>query len=175
MSSGLFVFDRNNSQILLLQRKNQYEKCLRWRSRPEHYVEQYYIPRGRRINRNEPLLICAIREFIEETHIYLKKINFISTSYELIWEDPPGKPWKYEIFFAEGSLSPDNLLTIHESFDVDLNGVEFNLKNCDFSSSENGSVLILSYSEYFNIIKKQMTMYHKSNYAAFIELVRVLL
>lgn len=127
------------------------------------------------MNMLEPPRICAIREFIEETHMFLKKISVLPETFNLTWEDPPNNRWEYKIHFAEGSLATDNLLTISESLDVDITSVNFNVKQCDFSINDEGSVVILPYSEYERLITEQMQLYHKSNYDLFLLRLRELI
>lgn len=175
MASGLFVFDSYTHSVLVLKRNFQYEKCLKWRSRPEHFIEQYFIPRGKQLTTSEPLYTCAIREFIEETKLFMKKFTLIPNTYDLTWEDPPGTIWKYTIYFIDCDLSNKNLLTISTNLDVNLMGVNFNPKQCNFSEKEEGVVTVLDFYEYEKVILKQMKLYPSSNYAGFLQYIGKLL
>lgn len=170
MPSGLLAFDRQKQLVLVLKRVTPYAVNQKWRSRPSHFIEQYHIPRGQQSSPLEPLKTCAIREFIEETNIFMKTFDILPDTFELRWEDPPGVEWTYTIFFMACSLEPKNLLSICENVNIDLIGTAgVNPVKCAFSDRDNSTVVILKFSEYKQIIQKQMQLYHKSNYNKLLE------
>lgn len=109
---------------------------------------------------NESMLKDAIKEFIEETEIYFRKIEFTNNSFVLKWVD--NGLWEYTIFLAFADLSDDNIVFICDKHFMNLN-LKFNKKY------EPLVVQFLTLEDYVLKMHARLPLYGDNNYVAFFQ------
>lgn len=167
--SALCVFDSKLNLIVILKRKCEYMAT--WRSNPSIFLEQYSLPRGKCKNKREPLLKCAIREFIEETGFFVKECLLLDETVNLYWYDPLDKKnekWQYKVFFLEASLEASNVIRIEKDQNVFIPLMNDSSERCVFSHYEFADVDIVSIDEYLREMELQLTKYGENNYGEFL-------
>lgn len=167
MRAGLCLFDPIKDKIVILKRYKQYLPSSK-KIIPHGFVEQYSLPRGRVLNKHESLLHCAIREFIEETRIFVKEFIQHEETFELIWEDPTDKFWQYKIFFIETDLNPENIFEVDEQTKYICHKLNFDVKTCKLNSYEPAKRQVMSFEQYSMALKRQLPAYVSSNYTDFL-------
>lgn len=166
--AGLCAFDSALQKIVILKRNHPYGTGMRWRQSPSTFVEQYSLPRGKCLNSSEPLIQCAIREFIEETGMFFEKFRLFNEGFQLTWTDPEHKIWKYEIFFIEADLSIANTIKVDEFSNLEIPKIGMTTDVCKFTKYEPAVKLIMSIPEYIKLLENQILCYKTSNYLDFV-------
>lgn len=160
-SCGLFLMDAEYNSIIMFRKKPYLLK----HRRMKHFIEQYYIPRGKKIKK-ETTENCAIREFVEETRFIPKRINLFKNPFKLVWQDC-GVEYEYLIFFGL-----TNNLNNPQNFITEGDGEAF-LKitkhlGCKITNFEYDVVLLLKFEDYIRKLNSILQLYEKSNYNEFI-------
>ncbi|AMB48654.1 ADP-pyrophosphatase-like protein [Glossina pallidipes salivary gland hypertrophy virus] len=226
--SGVFIFEKTTSSVFILKRTLPYKNSII--SDNNTFIEQYSLPRGKYLSKNEPTLICGIREFMEECGVFFKKFEIFPKTFKLWWHDPINIHWEYEIsiiivyindIFTFNESYCSSLLNIirtelnnyypllkyNDDFKVinyykskkcislDLNKIIKNgyLKNVKFQNHdnifkiinknnkstsstharvfENIEAYLVKIKIYFILIRKQLKLYHSSNYIEFLNFI----
>lgn len=160
-SCGLFLMDANHNSIIMFRKKPYLFK----QKRMKKFIEQYYIPRGKKINR-ETVVNCAIREFVEETRFIPKSLHLLKKPFKLVWKDC-GVDYEYLIFFGftNNLKDPNNFIT-------EGDGEEFleitKQLGCKITNYEYDIVLLIKLEEYIEKMNSILQLYEKSNYKEFI-------
>lgn len=157
--AGLCVVEKSSKRIYVIQRQRPYTK----QCNPHKFVEQYSIPRGKQIKSTESLQNCAIREFIEETGHFFKKIEILPQQFILRWINPENTLWEYKIYFAITSFHKSNFYQF--SSPHNSSGSNFiNKRNWYF---EPYKPYIIPFDTYRNLVAERLHLYGENNYHRF--------
>lgn len=148
-----------------------YNHEFNWRNPPKIFPEQYFFPRGKRLNKYEGVVACAIREFIEETKMFVKIYEILQDVFTLYWVDD-GCKWVYDIVFVRASLRSKNIvkhIDKHSSLVIPEMGRVS--EKCCFSPFENQYKYYVEFTplvKFKEIMWHQIKTYSESNYADFV-------
>lgn len=162
--AGLCVIDIKSNKMITLVRNSPY---VGGSTDPRIFVEQYSLPRGRCLGKNEKLQVCALREFVEETRLYFRNITFSKTFCNLYWHDPITLKWEYKIYFAFASFEKKNLIHIERQYNIPMvNTIYIKRKNLKYEPLE---PVFIDVSIYIKLLKERLHLYGDNNYMEFME------
>lgn len=156
---------------------------------PPPFIEEIQVPRGR-CEKDETLLNCAIREFMEECGIYFKSIHFLTEAYRLQWEDIGYGQWEYKIFFGIASFNSNNIIRVTNhtwanpfrmpNLNTTTTTTTTSLYNNQrkrrrYEPIEPGNPETIPIVEYIGEIQKRLPLYGNNNYSQFLRLLERLL
>lgn len=160
--AGLCVYDTSTKDVFCLKRKRPYTQD----ADPKFFIEQFSIPRGKCARHTESLRECAIREFIEETGFYFKKIHIYDDIFQLFWNDPKHVRWEYSIFFASADFSKANIIKINKMSDNNA----LMLARVKSKRYEHVFPVVLHVNKYVSLLRKRLELYGRNNYDKFINI-----
>ncbi|AQQ79957.1 nudix domain protein [Leptopilina boulardi filamentous virus] len=138
--AGLLVINDNKESFIINRRQSYNETYLNnWRTCNNMFFwEKIQIPRGKS-KKNESLLECAIREFVEETGVILLGNGFLyKKPFILYWIDD-NKRWEYKIYLlywnTDSKFNSSNFLKVKKIFHNDDN-FQITLSNDKYTSKK---------------------------------------